>query len=113
MGRMRALSQSLDAASTRRQAIKKGGPNRAAISRTSAALSARPGGLTELRSGGLRHRAADNKLNVAAANADVVEFAIRELRQLANRFAVAPPRGELLGNGLEGGHRCLLFEVVS
>src|SRR5271166_3264614 len=63
-------------------------------------------GLWQARSGGgLRHRTADAVFDIAAADADVVELPVGKLRQLPDRVAVAPPRGELLGNRLEGGHR--------
>ncbi len=42
--------------------------------------------------------------NIAAANADIVELAIGQLRKLADRVAVTAPGSKLLANGLERGH---------
>ncbi len=57
----------------------------------------------------MRERSASDEVDVAAADADVVQFAVAELRQFANGFAIAAPGVELLGDGLERGHWTLHF----
>src|SRR5208337_2113500 len=83
----------------------------AASSQSAAAASS---GFIRTRSRGfLHHRLPNDMLDVAPADADVAELAVGELAELANRVAVAAPSGELLGNGLKGGHNDLLFPTAN
>src|SRR3984885_3686109 len=51
-----------------------------------------------------RNRSAHDEFDIAAANADIVQLTIGELRQFTHRFAISAPSGKLLRNRLEGGH---------
>src|SRR6202042_2853416 len=51
-----------------------------------------------------RNGTAHDEFDIAAANADIVQLAIRELRQFTHRLAISAPSCELLRNRLEGGH---------
>src|SRR5580700_5699059 len=53
-----------------------------------------------------RNRSAHDEFDIAAANADIVQLAIGELRQFTHRVAISAPSCELLRNRLERGHVC-------
>src|SRR5580704_13993907 len=110
IGRMGpSLSQSFRPASTRFKPsyrdrapwpAPRRGPTRRQWRRVSA-LS----GLMRSGGGGLgRNGAAHDMLDVAAANADVFQLPVGELRQFAHGLAITAPSGELLRDRLEGGH---------
>src|ERR1700722_7165621 len=56
-----------------------------------------------------RNRSAHDEFDIAAANADIIQLAIGELRQFTHRVAISAPSCELLRNRLEGGHSVLHF----
>src|SRR6516164_8713666 len=51
-------------------------------------------------------RTARDAFDIAAANADIVQLAVRELGQFTHRLAISAPSGELLRDRLERGHVC-------
>src|SRR3984957_16306599 len=51
-----------------------------------------------------RNGTAHDEFDIAAADADIVQLAIGELRQFTHRFAISAPSCKLLRNRLEGGH---------
>jgi len=59
-----------------------------------------------LRSAGrlARDRAARDVLDSAAANTDIAQLVVRELRQFAHCLAMSAPSLQLLRNRLEGDH---------
>jgi hypothetical protein len=56
-----------------------------------------------------RYGTTNDEFDIATANADIVQLAIRELGQLTHRIAIFAPSGQLLRNRLESGHDLLLF----
>src|SRR5271166_5755399 len=56
------------------------------------------------RVGFARTHAAHDIFNVAAADADIAQLMIRELRQFAHRVSIAAPSVELLRDHFEGDH---------
>src|SRR6204780_2424818 len=52
-----------------------------------------------------RNGTAHDEFDIAAANADIVQLAIGELRKFTHRLAISAPSCELLRNRLERGHR--------
>jgi hypothetical protein len=57
-----------------------------------------------LRVRSARTRAAHDVFDVAAADADIAQFMIRELRQFAHRVSIPAPSVELLRDHFEGDH---------
>src|SRR5450432_2864508 len=89
-----------------------GEDRRALDTRAAERLGGTPRGLRVIRrSGG--DALTNDEFDVAAANADVAQFAIVEARQSANGFAIAAPRVQFLGDGLNRGHEPLLFFLRS
>src|SRR3984885_6468630 len=84
--------------------------SKAAVGRR-AALSGASRLVRTLRSGRslARDGPAHDGFNIAAANPDIVQLAVRKLGQLAHRLAIPAPSGKLLRNRLERGHFLLHF----
>jgi hypothetical protein len=57
-----------------------------------------------LRVRSARTRAAQNVFDIAAADTDIAQLMVRELRQFAHRISVPAPSVELLRNHFEGVH---------